>query len=49
MLRLGRREVNIFSSGKVSVREVDDEAEARRLVNGLLGLYEHKKMLADEL
>lgn len=49
MLRMGKREINIFSTGKVSVREVDDKAEDIRLVNGLLGLYEHKKMLADEL
>ncbi|MCX9010400.1 MAG: hypothetical protein OIN66_04675 [Candidatus Methanoperedens sp.] len=47
MVRLGRREVNFFASGKVTIREVSDVEEGRKLVNSILAMSSHKTMIRE--
>lgn len=48
MIRSGRRDLSFYSDGKVTVREVDDVNEAETLVNHLLNLSEHRRMVSEE-
>jgi ArsR family metal-binding transcriptional regulator len=47
LVRLGRREVNFFASGKVTIREVDDIEEGKRLVNSILAMAAQKQLLKE--
>ncbi len=47
LVRLGRREVNFFASGKVTIREVNDIEEGKRLVNSILAMAAQKQMLKE--
>jgi len=47
-VRSGCREVNFFSTGKVTVREVYDVAEAESLVNNILAMVEHRQFILEE-
>jgi len=47
LVRLGRREVNFFASGKVTIREVNDIEEGKRLVNSILAMMAQKQMLKE--
>ncbi|MCL7413789.1 MAG: hypothetical protein M8353_09260 [ANME-2 cluster archaeon] len=47
-VRSGGRELNIFATGKVTVREVNDVDEAESLVNHLLAMVEHRKFIREE-
>jgi ArsR family metal-binding transcriptional regulator len=47
IVRLGRREVNFFASGKVTVRLVDDIEEGRKIVNSILAMAAHKQILKE--
>jgi ArsR family metal-binding transcriptional regulator len=44
-VRLGRREVNFFASGKVTIREVNDIEEGKKLVNSILAMAAQKQIL----
>jgi ArsR family metal-binding transcriptional regulator len=46
-VRLGRREVNFFSSGKVTIRMVNDVEEGKKLVNSILAMSAQKQMLKE--
>ena len=45
LVRLGRREVNFFSSGKVTIRMVNDIEEGKKLVNSILAMSAQKQIL----
>ncbi len=45
---LGRREVNFFASGKVTIREVNDIKEGKRLVNSILAMAAQKQILKEQ-
>lgn len=45
LVRFGRREVNFFASGKVTIREVNDIEEGKRLVNYILAMAVQKQLL----
>ncbi|MDD1744419.1 MAG: hypothetical protein LUQ20_01210 [Candidatus Methanoperedens sp.] len=47
LVRLGKREVNFFASGKVTIREVNDIEEGKRLVNSILAMAAQKQMLKE--
>ena len=47
LVRLGKREVNFFASGKVSIRMVNDIEEGKKLVNSLLAMIAHKQILKE--
>ena len=47
LVRLGRREVNFFSSGKVTIRMVNDVEEGKKLVNSILAMSAQKQMLKE--
>jgi ArsR family metal-binding transcriptional regulator len=49
LVRLGRREVNFFASGKVTIREVSDIEEGKKLVNSILAMSEHRQMLKEKI
>jgi ArsR family metal-binding transcriptional regulator len=48
LVRFGRREVNFFASGKVTIREVNDIEEGKRLVHSLLAMAAHKRILKEQ-
>lgn len=47
MVHLGRREVNFFSSGKVTIRMVNDIEEGKKLVNSILAMAAQKQLLKE--
>ena len=47
LVRLGKREVNFFASGKVTVRIVDNIDEGKKLVNSILAMAAHRQMLKE--
>ena len=47
IVRLGRREVNFFGSGKVTIRMVNDIEEGRKLVNSILAMAAQKQLLKE--
>jgi ArsR family metal-binding transcriptional regulator len=47
LVRLGKREVNFFASGKVTIREVNDIEEGKRLVNSILAMAAQKQLLKE--
>jgi len=47
LVRLGRREVNFFASGKVTIREVNDIEEGKKLVNSILSMSAQKQILKE--
>ena len=49
LVRLGRREVNFFASGKVTIREVNDIDEGKKLVNSILAMVAQKQLLKEQL
>lgn len=49
LMRLGRREVNFFASGKVTIREVNDIDEGKKLVHSILAMVAQKQLLKEEL
>ncbi len=49
MVRLGRREVNFFASGKVTIREVSDIEEGKRLVNSILAMSAQKVLIKEQV
>jgi len=48
LVRFGRREVNFFESGKVTIREVNDIEEDKRLVNSILAMAAQKQILKEQ-
>ena len=48
MVRLGKREVNFFASGKVTIREVNEIEEGKKLVNSILAMAAHKQLLKEQ-
>jgi len=48
LVRLGRREVNFFASGKVTIREVNDIEEGKKLVNSILAMAAQKQLLKEQ-
>lgn len=48
LVRLGRREVNFFASGKVTIREVNDIEEGKKLVNSVLAMAAQKQLLKEQ-
>jgi ArsR family metal-binding transcriptional regulator len=49
LVRFGRREVNFFASGKVTIREVNDIEEGKRLVNSILAMAAQKQLLKEHV
>jgi ArsR family metal-binding transcriptional regulator len=49
LVRLGMREVNFFASGKVTIREVSDIGEGKRLVNSILAMSAQKALIREQL
>jgi ArsR family metal-binding transcriptional regulator len=47
MVRLGRREVNFFASGKVTIREVSDIEEGKKLINSILAMSAQKALIKE--
>ncbi len=47
IVRLGRREVNFFASGKVTIRLVNDTEEGKKLVNSILAMAAQKQLLKE--
>ncbi len=47
IVRLGRREVNFFASGKVTIRMVNDIEEGKKLVNSILTMAAQKQLLKE--
>ncbi len=47
IVRLGRREVNFFASGKVTIRLVNDVEEGKKLVNSILAMAAQKQLLKE--
>ncbi len=47
IVRLGRREVNFFASGKVTIRMVDDAEEGKKFVNSILAMAAQKQLLRE--
>jgi len=47
LVRLGRREVNFFASGKVTIREVNDVEEGKKLVNSILAMAAQKQIMKE--
>ena len=48
IIRSGCRELNFFTTGKVTVRGVIDVEEAETLVNHLLAQVEHRQFIQEE-
>jgi len=48
LVRPGRREVNFFASGKVTLREVNDIEEGKKLVHSILAMAVHKQLLKEQ-
>lgn len=49
IVRLGRREVNFFASGKVTIKMVNDIEEGKKLVNSILAMAAQKELLKEQL
>jgi ArsR family metal-binding transcriptional regulator len=49
LVRLGKREVNFFASGKVIIRKVNDIDEGKKLVNSILAMVARKQLLKEKL
>ncbi len=47
-VRLGKREVNFFASGKVTIREVKDIEEGKRLVHSVLAMAAHRQFIKEQ-
>lgn len=47
-MRLGKREVNFFASGKVTIRQVDNIEEGKQFVNSLLAMAAQKQLLKEQ-
>ncbi len=47
LVRLGRREVNFFASGKVTIRMVNDVEEGKEFVNSILAMSAQKLLLKE--
>lgn len=47
LVRLGRREVNFFASGKVTIREVNDVEEGKKLVHSILAMAAQKQIMKE--
>ena len=47
IIRLGRREVNFFASGKVTIRMVNDIDEGKKLVNSILAMAAQKQLFKE--
>ncbi len=47
LVRLGRREVNFFASGKLTIRMVNDTEEGKKLVNSILAMAAQKQLLKE--
>lgn len=47
IVRLGRREVNFFASGKITIRMVNDIEEGKKLVNSILAMAAQKQLLKE--
>jgi len=47
IVRLGRREVNFFASGKVTIKMVNDIEEGKKLVNSILAMSAQKQLLKE--
>jgi len=47
MVSLGRREVNFFVSGKVTIKMVNDIEEGKKLVNSILAMAAQKQLLKE--
>ncbi len=47
IVRLGRREVNFFASGKMTIRMVNDIEEGKKLVNSILAMVAQKQLLKE--
>ncbi len=48
LVRLGRREVNFFASGKVTIRMVNDVEEGKKLVNSILAMSAQRQILKEQ-
>ncbi len=48
LVRLGKREVNFFASGKVTIREVNDIEEGKKLVNSILTMAAQKQIMKEQ-
>jgi len=48
LVRLGRREVNFFESGKVTIRMVNDVEEGKKLVNSILAMSAQQQILKEQ-
>ena len=48
LVRLGKREVNFFASGKVTIRQVDNIEEGKQFVNSLLAMAAQKQLLKEQ-
>lgn len=48
LVRSGRREVNFFKSGKVTIKEVNDIEEGKKLVSSILAMSAQKQLLKEE-
>lgn len=47
IVRLGRREVNFFASGKVTIRMVNDIEDGKKLVNSILAMAAQKQLFKE--
>ncbi len=47
LVRLGRREVTFFASGKVTIRMVKDVEEGKKFVNSILAMSAQKLLLKE--
>ena len=47
LVRLGRREVNFFASGKVTIKMVNDIEEGKKLVTSILAMAAHRQILKE--
>ncbi len=47
LVRLGKREINFFASGRVSIRMVNDIEEGKKLVNSILAMSAQKQILKE--
>ena len=47
LVRIGRREANFFSSGKVTIRMVNDVEEGKKFVNSILAMSAQKQLLKE--
>lgn len=48
LVRLGKREVNFFATGKVTIRVVSDVEEGKKLVHSILAMAAHKQLVKEQ-